>query len=245
MDFRRLHTSRREFLWVAGVSGTGIVAACRGAESTESAKGKEPTKDRQEEEVSPAEDLMREHGVLDRILLIYEDVLGRFEPARDVDPGALRDAAKIVRDFIENYHEKLEEDHLFPRFEKSGKLVDVVRVLRDQHQAGRVLTDQIEQQSTVLSSKNGNDRKKLETPIKAFIRMYRPHVAREDTVLFPAFRGLVSPSEYDALGEQFEDQEHKLFGDDGFEKIVQQVSESSGDSESKIWPSSHQRRDSR
>jgi hypothetical protein len=54
--------------------------------------------------------------------------------------------------------------------------------------------------------------------------MYRPHEAREDTVLFPAFRRIVPPKEFDALGEQFEDKEHELFGKEGFEGIVQQVS---------------------
>src|SRR5207237_5266049 len=37
--------------------------------------------------------------------------------------------------------------------------------------------------------------------IQQFIRMYNPHEAREDTVLFPAFRKIVSPHEFDALGE--------------------------------------------
>jgi hemerythrin-like domain-containing protein len=57
-----------------------------------------------------------------------------------------------------------------------------------------------------------------------FIRMYNPHEAREDTVLFPAFRKLVSAHEYDALGEDFENKEHELFGEDGFEKMVGRVS---------------------
>lgn len=53
--------------------------------------------------------------------------------------------------------------------------------------------------------------------------MYRPHEAREDTVLFPAFRKIVSTHEYDALGEEFEDNEHKKFGQDGFETMVDRV----------------------
>ena len=53
--------------------------------------------------------------------------------------------------------------------------------------------------------------------------MYRPHAAREDTVLFPAFRRVVSSNEYDALGEAFELEEHRLFGEDGFEKVVAEV----------------------
>jgi hypothetical protein len=53
--------------------------------------------------------------------------------------------------------------------------------------------------------------------------MYRPHEAREDTVLFPAFRSVVSARELEALGDRFEDREHELFGKDGFEGIVAQV----------------------
>jgi len=53
--------------------------------------------------------------------------------------------------------------------------------------------------------------------------MYSPHEAREDTVLFPAFRNIVSANTYDAVGEDFEKKEHELFGDDGFEKIVDSV----------------------
>ena len=53
--------------------------------------------------------------------------------------------------------------------------------------------------------------------------MYNPHEAKEDTVLFPAFRKLVSQNEYDSLGEAFEKNEHKLFGEDGFEVIVNKV----------------------
>jgi len=61
--------------------------------------------------------------------------------------------------------------------------------------------------------------------LSAFNTMYRPHEAREDTVLFPAFRKIVSKHEYDSLGEEFEKNEHKLFGEDGFETMVNKVAE--------------------
>jgi hypothetical protein len=53
--------------------------------------------------------------------------------------------------------------------------------------------------------------------------MYEPHKAREDTVLFPAFRKIVSKHEYDALGEEFEKKERQFFQGDGFEKNVDTV----------------------
>ena len=61
--------------------------------------------------------------------------------------------------------------------------------------------------------------------LTAFNAMYRPHEAREDTVLFPAFRKIVSRHEYDSLGEEFKNYEHNLFGEDGFETMVNKVSD--------------------
>jgi hemerythrin-like domain-containing protein len=176
-----------------------------------------------EEDVTPTEDLMREHGLLNRVLLIYQEAIRRLEGKQGMPPETLASAAGIVRHFIEDYHEKLEEDHLFPRFEKAHKLVELVGTLREQHQAGRRLTAQVEQLSTPAAFKNADDRRKLSQSLGEFIRMYRPHEAREDTVLFPALRSIVSPHEFATLGEQFEDKEHELFGEEGFEKMVEKV----------------------
>jgi len=55
------------------------------------------------------------------------------------------------------------------------------------------------------------------------VRMYAPHEAREDTVLFPELHKIVSSPEYDSLGEQFEKIERQTFGGDGFDIYVNQV----------------------
>ena len=93
------------------------------------------------EEVSPNGDLMREHGVLNRILLINDDDL------------------------------------------KSNS-------------------------------------QQLKNVLQQFTTMYRPHEAREDTVLFPEFKNLISEKEYEALGELFEEKEYVLFGEDGFKSTI-------------------------
>src|SRR5262249_33252662 len=61
--------------------------------------------------------------------------------------------------------------------------------------------------------------------IQQFIRMYRPHEAREDTVLFPAFHALFTEEEFDKLGDQFEQKEQQLLGSGGFEGTVEQVAQ--------------------
>ncbi|HEV8384223.1 MAG TPA: hemerythrin domain-containing protein [Candidatus Acidoferrales bacterium] len=207
--------------WMVGAALLGEMPLLAQQKKTPPAKKKAAPE--KVEEVSPAEDLMREHGVLNRILLIYDEAQRRLRAVQDFDPSVVASSAGIIRSFIEDYHEKLEEDFLFPRFEKARRLTELTAVLRAQHRAGRRLTDQIRALATVKTVKDASGRNQLGDALQTFNRMYRPHEAREDTVLFPALHSIVTRNEYDSLGEEFEDKEHQLFGEDGFEKMVSEV----------------------
>ena len=208
---------RRAFLKSVLTAGAGMALA-GGALLAPAWAREEP-----EEGVSPPEDLMREHGVLNRILLIYDDTLCRLDGCGQFEPRPVNAAAGIIRRFIEQYHEKLEEDHLFPRFRQANQLVDLVNTLETQHRAGRRLTDEILALTTDATIKDEKRRGQLTQALGQFIAMYRPHEAREDTVLFPALRAIVPAREFEAMGEAFEKKEHELFGREGFEGVVAQV----------------------
>jgi hemerythrin-like domain-containing protein len=217
MEFRS-DFDRRAFLR----KGSALLAVCL-AGCTHSLK---PAKDEEEEKgrgISPPEDLMREHGVLRRILLIYEESIRRIDVDEPLPMDSVAGAAGIIHDFVQNYHEKLEEDYLFPRFKKAGRLTDLVDVLTKQHNAGRKLTRATMDVSNRKGPLSPEDRSRLKESMHRFIRMYRPHAAREDTVLFPEFRRIVPPREFDALGEEFEKREDKAFGENGFSKVVGRV----------------------
>jgi hemerythrin-like domain-containing protein len=201
-----------------GITVLGTVVRATAAVKPAGRKGasKEP-------DIGPGEDLMREHGVLRRILLAYGEICRRLEHGGDVDPATIQKGALVIRKFIEDYHEKQEEEMVFPRFERAHKLVDLVRVLRVQHQAGRKLTERVRELATAARLKAPERRGQLRDALLAFIRMYEPHASREDTVLFPALHAIVTPSEYDALGEDFERREHEIFGEGGFEHAVGEV----------------------
>lgn len=218
--------NRRSFLEGIAALGSGTVLAgtpMYGKPATQKRAGESAKKE--EEQISPNEDLMREHGVLVRCLVIYREAMRRIDANQDFPPDAVSGTANLIRTFVEDYHEKLEEDQLFPRFRKAGKLVDLVNVLYTQHQKGRIVTGRILQAATPAALKSAEDRRNLRRYLEMFVRMYEPHEAREDTVLFPEFRNIVSPHEYDALGEEFEKKENQLFGGEGFEKNVARVAE--------------------
>ena len=221
-------TTKRQLVHLMGAGILGAVAApaiiTRPALSQSIGEKLKKAVVGSKEEVTPPEDLMREHGVLDRVLLVYEASIGKFSTNEDFDPNIVTNSAEIIRDFINNYHEKSEEDYVFPRFRQAGQMVDLVNTLLRQHDAGRMLT------LTILrlapsSRDNAGDRRQMVGAMQSFITMYRPHAAREDTDLFPKLRDLVSSNEYDSMAEEFEQEEHQLFGEDGFEKMVARVAQ--------------------
>jgi len=178
------------------------------------AAGKSEEGSGDEAEVTPGEDLMQEHGVIERVLLIYDEVAGRLERGERADLSVIGNAAGIVKTFVEAYHEKIEEAYVFPRLESAGQQVTLVSTLRGQHDKGREVTAEIERRA------QGQADPELARLLRSFSRMYRPHAAWEDTVVFPAFRKVVGRNEYGDLGEKFEEEEHQRFGEHGFEDIV-------------------------
>jgi hemerythrin-like domain-containing protein len=100
-----------------------------------------------EEDVSAVEDMMREHGVLRRALLVYVESAARLRRngAGATNPLALNDTAKLFRAFGEDYHErKLEEAYVFPAIrKKGGPAAELIDILVAQHNRGREITDYI------------------------------------------------------------------------------------------------------
>ena len=64
----------------------------------------------------------------------------------------------------------------------------------------------------------------LATVLESFVLMYQNHAAREDTVVFPAWKKNFSDKQLDEISDQFEDIEHKMFGKDGFEDAEKKIS---------------------
>lgn len=225
--------TRRRVLATAGLSAGGLLAFAqsggaqqrtkRAEERAEKAQEKAQQAEKEETRVSAPEDLMREHAVLDRLLLIYERIAARQSRGEEWPAKTLAESARLIQRFVEEYHQKLEEDYVFPAFEKAGRDADLVAVLRKQHDAATALTRSILKDAS--EPKEKIDVKRLTRDMRAYVRMYLPHSAREGSVLFPDLHFVVGPKEYDEMGDRFEEIEDKRFGENGFRKVVDQVAE--------------------
>src|SRR5579862_4383345 len=156
---------RRAFLGLAGAGA--LLVACHHDD------------EKKEEDVGAVEDLMREHGIIRRILVVYRESATRLRAApSNVPADALAKAAKLMRTFGEDYHEKqLEETNLFPVLAK-GPLGPLVATLTAQHQRGREITERVLAVAKGTIAKDEADR--LAPILESFARMYEEHAAFED-----------------------------------------------------------------
>lgn len=169
---------------------------------------------------SPGEELMTEHGILKRVLLAYRAISQQLAAGTTPPNGAITDAAQIISDYVESFHEGLEEAYVFPRVRASNS--DLVQTLLTQHDKGRHLTAHILAVATAdLSSPAA--RTSMRTSLDQFVRMYEPHEAWEDTVVYPALRAQTSQRTLDELAERFHDLENTQYGDHALSQILDRV----------------------
>jgi len=230
-----LDSKRRQLITGISVAGAGVLLnACRantgpsGSATNENTKNEGPKTGEEETlEVTATEDLMREHGILRRALLVYQESAVKLrQDAASVPPDALEKVANLFRVFGEDYHEKkLEETFIFPTVQKSpGIAASYVDVLLHQHARGREITDWVSA-ITKADKIASASVEPLAKALESFVRMYAHHAAIEDTVIFPAWKAATGQGELDELGEKFEEIEQEQFGDDGFATALKRMEE--------------------
>lgn len=226
---------RRQLLTGISIAGAGVLlSACRpvsnatgGATNDDGRNDGPAVGELTPVDVGAAEDLMREHGVLRRALLVYREsaIRLRQDPA-SVPPDALEKVATLFRVFGEDYHEKrLEETFVFPALKRTPALAGThVDVLLAQHARGREITDYL-LEVTKADRIPSNQVERVVRALESFAWMYEHHAAFEDTVIFPAWKTAVGENELDELAAKFEEIEAQQFGGDGFDSALKRMEE--------------------
>ena len=212
--------SRRAAFAVLGVAGAGLALTLPGCTKPQ----KDADQDTDAADVSAVEDLMREHGILRRLLVVYRETARVIRSGpRSLDLAALGQAADLFRTFGEAYHEKgLEEAHVFPMVKKAGgRASSLIDTLIDQHNRGRQINDFV---TGRVKTGSLGDAQPIADALESFARMYEIHAALEDTVVFQAWKALLGKKELAEWSDTFEDIERATFKGDGFDLALEQVS---------------------
>jgi hemerythrin-like domain-containing protein len=226
----RLHRTkiRRRALLLGGVGVTGLTVGASGVEAAHRLTPSSPPV----ADIPATEELMTDHGVLKRILLIYRESVRRLQSGDNLDPAAPFHAAQMVHDYIEDFHEGIEEGYVFPRLLRAGRLEDTVHTLLTQHDRGRKLTISIIRACSPMAMDGmprspgfatATARSRLADALAAFVTMYEPHEAREDTEIFPAFREITTDREFALVSEQVAEAQHRRYGDNPLAGFIDQI----------------------
>lgn len=170
------------------------------------------------------EELMSEHSIFRRVLYVYTQAaqLCDTDPVR-VPVGSLARAATLFRNVGEDFHENvLEEKHVFPAVTQLAPDVRAMPdILRAQHDAGRAITTYILQTCAKgrIPAASG---KQFARTLRDFVWMYQNHAAREDTILFPAWKKMLG-NEYQDASREFERLTQQHWGPDGFKDAAQKL----------------------
>ena len=224
-----MNETRRQLLTTLSLAGAGaLLVGCTAPQNRTGGATNEENKEPGPGESTPlevtaTEDLMREHGILRRALLVYQESAVRLkEDPAAVPAEALEKTAQLFRVFGEDYHERrLEEAYIIPVIRKSPA-AGYADVLLAQHARGREITDyllSVSKEDRISANRVADVVKALES----FVRMYEHHAAIEDTVVFPAWKSTLGEQEFDELGAKFEEIETQQFGGDGFDAALKRM----------------------
>lgn len=205
------------------VIGASLAALAAGVGATEGANLATTDARTAGPEPPPDVDLMTEHGILKRIILIYREVLRRMGQGQTPPAEAILESATVVHDFIESFHEVLEEVYVFPRLRQAGLLVPTIDTLLVQHAGGRQITTLLLADANSGALADPQTRQKVVAALTGFVTMFDPHEAREDTLVYPAFRSLLSPGELNGLATTFAQLEERQLGIGAFAAALGRV----------------------
>lgn len=218
---------RRDVVAGAGAAAALILAPTAWAAETDrnqTQPGAETSKSMiqiEKNALTPMEDLACQHAVARRVLLVYQmgaaATMGSSQPPME----ALTTAATMIRSMVDDHHVQLEENYLFPLFQKTGQWADLVSTLREQHAAGRRLTDSILQ--ATQGSAGGTATEGLARNLIAYVRMIQAHTAYEETLLYPQIRVVASAADYDQLQKTLQDADRKKLGPEGVAGLLNKV----------------------
>jgi hemerythrin-like domain-containing protein len=171
----------------------------------------------------PFEILMEEHRVIEQVLNCLEHMADRCEAGAPLDIESAASAIDFFRVFADRCHHGKEEDLLFPLMEQKGfsREQGPTGVMLDEHEQGRRHVRGMADALKELSLGDLAGKILFVEHARAFVRLLREHIYKEDHCLFPMADQAFSATDQDELAQSFVKVEHEDMGPGTHEKYLQ------------------------
>ena len=150
--------------------------------------------------------LMIEHRLIERMLAIIQDALVEAGKIKKIDPVFVDIAVDFVQTYADRTHHGKEEDILFLALKTKGLSEPDQRVmdeLIEDHLFGRITTKALVEANTRYRNGDFSALEEIVRCLHTLVDFYPKHIAKEDTVFFPASRAYFSEAEDQAMLDEF------------------------------------------
>jgi hemerythrin-like domain-containing protein len=163
--------------------------------------------------------LSEEHRVIERVLVVLQKLTTRpVENSLD----CWRKMLDFFSHFADQCHHFKEEQVLFPAMEERGIPRDggPIGMMLMEHEEGRAYVRAMFSAVPLVEAKNEVAKAILVDKAKAYLRLLKDHIQKEDEILFKIADDVISPDEQKQLLRSFEEHEAKEIGEGVHEKYL-------------------------
>jgi len=166
--------------------------------------------------------LMEEHRVIERAIRLLQKVVERIDAGRDVEASVLADLVDFIRNFADRCHHAKEEKILFQTFAEKGIPVEggPIGVMLFEHEEGRRAARAMAEAASKIKDGDLSKSKDFSENAKNYAQLLTQHIYKEDNILYPMGRRLLSEEEKEELIRRFEVVERKEIGEGVHEKYI-------------------------
>ena len=168
--------------------------------------------------------LSDEHRVIERVLAVLQKLTTRpVENSLD----CWRKALDFFSHFADQCHHFKEEQVLFPAMEEHGipREGGPIGMMLMEHEEGRGHVRSMLAALTLAEARNEAAKDALLENARAYLRLLREHIQKEDEILFRIADDVIPPDEQKQLLRSFEEHEAKEIGTGVHEKYLKLVEE--------------------
>ena len=168
-----------------------------------------------------ATDILRhEHRAIESVLDSLDKAADAVKAGRQVPAWIFADGIDFIRNFADRCHHHKEEGRLFPKFAERGLSADSgpIAVMLIEHEQGRQHVRDAAAQFGNWTKGDAAAGDIMANELKAYIRLLREHIYKEDNILYPMGDQHISKDDDHQLVEEFDSVEEEEMGPGVHEK---------------------------
>jgi hemerythrin-like domain-containing protein len=157
--------------------------------------------------------LEQEHRTIEKIVRVTGVLADELAENRDIDDDILRDLGQFLRVYGHQCHHGKEESYLFPMLESRGVPEEgcPLGALRHEHEKSRALTQELVQASAEYAANRHAGSSALSEVLRNIAQFYPAHIWKEEYLLFPMARKVLSEEDDQRLLQEFKSVESDIF----------------------------------